>query len=99
MTRAGIEVNDRILRRRRYAWQEIQEFLLLNPEGHDVPRVGFRLVAVHHRTLSNRICRSCSGLSRRDGMRPDGLITGGWDRPAGDAVNLLNEWRMRYTAA
>ena len=35
------------------------------------------------------------GLRDRDGTEADGLITGYWDRPFEEAVDLMNAWLTR----
>ena len=63
---------------------------------YPVFRVGFHCSPGHRRTLANRIFRRISGMCGQDGTRADGLVTGYWDRPFDEAVDLMNEWLTRY---
>lgn len=113
----GLEINDRIFRRRRIRWGQVHNFMLVAPAGHfehavmaqpqsfadamrngvDHPvalQVGFRLGHDLSRSLWRRLF---ANFRDRDGVLADGILMGFWDRSPDEAVNLLNEWRLRYT--
>lgn len=98
----GFEVNDRILRPRRYRWCDIETFMLVapstvvrNPVDGQTPvlRVGFARTAGHRRPLMRRWFADFSGL---DGTKSDGTVMGYWDRPFDEAVDLMNDWLARH---
>lgn len=94
LSSSGFEVNDRPFKRRRYAWREVDKFMLVNGV-----HVCFSFVPGRRRTLGNKFPTIFSGLRDHDGARAHGLIMGYWDRPFDEAVDLMNEWLMRYKAA
>ncbi len=59
--------------------------------------VGFRYLprSGRRRSLASRIFFNASSA---DGTKADGAVVGYWDRPFDEAVDLLNQWRSRYTA-
>ncbi|RDH74044.1 hypothetical protein DVS77_33715 [Mycolicibacterium moriokaense] len=59
-------------------------------------QVGYTLAHRRSRSIVREMFFNFRG---RDGSLADGLVMGFWDRPAEDAVDLLNEWRRRYKAA
>jgi hypothetical protein len=109
LSSTGFEVNDRLGKPRRYEWREIDKFMLVEsqPAVEDVPaaewpiikHVGFRYSPGRRRTLANKLCLIKGRPPDRDGTKADGLIMGYWDRPLDEAVDLLNEWLARNTAA
>jgi hypothetical protein len=68
-------------------------------DGTHVPPtvVGFRYSprSGRRRSLASRIFFNASAA---DGTKADGPVVGYWDRPFDEAVDLLNEWRLRYTS-
>lgn len=65
--------------------------------GVDTPPT---IVAFHYRPERRRRRSLASTLffhaTSRDGTKADGPVMGYWDRPAGEAVDLLNEWLTRH---
>lgn len=57
--------------------------------------VGLHFSPHHHGTLGSRF--GPFGGPWRDGdAKLDATIMGYWDRPFGEAVDLMNEWLSRY---
>lgn len=99
----GFEVNDRLWGPRSYRWCEIDRFVLVGhrtaPEAGSGPgpqtfsevvrdgaapqavRVGFRYVPE---------------LRARPRRAADAYVMGWWDRPFGEAVDLMNDWLARH---
>ncbi|MDH6246209.1 hypothetical protein [Mycobacterium sp. OTB74] len=99
LSSTGFEVNDRVLRPRRYAWRDIDRFVLghANLEGIASPRVGFRYAPDYSLTLRKRLCRRLGGPARDpEGVKIDVAVMGYWDRPFAQAVELMNNWLTRY---
>lgn len=85
----GLEVNDRILGPRRYAWHEIDEFLAAGVT------VGMRFTAPRPRMSVSRFW-PFGGPFREGDVALDATVMGYWDRGCGEAVDLLNDWLHRY---
>lgn len=98
LSRTGFEVNDRVFRPRRYAWAEIDRFLLAGVviEGTPVPRVGFHYAPGHRHGLAGRLRRPSGRRRQPDGSKVDVAVMGYWDRPFDQAVDLMNEWLTRH---
>lgn len=94
----GFEVNDRVRAPRRYAWSDIDAFVLV--ETHErlddneiriVRRVGFRCLHRHPESTRNRDHATVDGYVMAWWDRENGS----WDRSLDEATDLLNGWLAR----
>jgi len=103
LSSVGFEVNDRLWRPRRYRWSEIDRFALVGhgtqPEAEFVPRPQTFTDVVRGGAAPQVVrvgFRYVPELRTRPHRTTDGYVMGWWDRPFGEAVDLMNEWLARY---
>ena len=94
----GFELHGRWCEPRRYAWRDIDEFMLVasrDDEGDVVEHVGLRFSPEHRVALANTRLLRWARARNRDEAGADVHLDGYWDGPLDELVDLLNGWLAR----